>query len=352
MTLTNLPTDPNLDLANWVGQRSATFTFNLLNGNTGEHLGEINPIRNSAQLTHTTGSTIKRQLSLQLGVEDTAKIDPITSRIDVAMVVNGTSYPLGRYMVADLGQEIFTSGDLSSTQWTDEMFVLDQEITVGINSTGISIPLVLRDILDDFSFDFSIANSPFVGNQSWTVGSGRGPILEALALSGDYFSPWFSNNRVITFIRSFDPATQVPDFDWDSGNQVLRAGIVQTSDLVTAPNRFVVISNNSSDPNNVIFATADVPSTAPHSIFNRGFVVPKTFTLPVATTSQAQAVANNLVQRQTIFEQVTISTAPDPRHDSYNVIKWKGSLWLELSWSMSLVEGAAMTHTLRKSYLS
>src|SRR4026208_2216148 len=102
--------DNQLDLADWVGQRSATFTFTLINAVTGEHLGEINPIRGSAVLSHDTSRTIKRQLNMNLGLVDTARIDPISNRVDVAMVVSGVSYPLGRYIFTDFQREVFTSG--------------------------------------------------------------------------------------------------------------------------------------------------------------------------------------------------------------------------------------------------
>ena len=47
--LTTQPFNDQIDLSPWVGQRSATFIFRLVNGVTGENLGEINPIRGNAQ---------------------------------------------------------------------------------------------------------------------------------------------------------------------------------------------------------------------------------------------------------------------------------------------------------------
>ena len=99
-----------------------------------------------------------------------------------------------------------------------------------------------------------------------------------------------------------------------------------------------------------IVAFADVPANAPNSFTNRGFYISQVRTLQLASSSQAIAVANGLANRGTVFETVTLSTAPDPRHDSYDVIHWNGSLWLELAWTMSLLEGGAMSHTLRKGY--
>lgn len=348
--LTIQPFDPYIDLDSWVGQRSATFKFNLSNGVTGQKLGELHPIRGSAQLTHDTQRTTKRQLNLALGVADTALIDPITARVEPFMVLNGVDYPLGRYMFVDYEEAISTGGTESSFSLTDEMFLVDQQITTGFNTSQKNVAVALIDLLSGLSVSLELEATPYVSVQSWGIGVNRGSIIEALAITGDYFSPWFGNDAKLHIIRSFDPAKSVADFDYDSGNQVIRDSITHHTELLTAPNRFVVISNSANEPTAAVTASADVPVTAPHSVPNRGFVIADVQTLQVIDFVQAQAVAINLALRQTVFEQTTLSTPPDPRHDSYDVIGWNGSKWLETAWSMSLTEGAAMTHTLRKVY--
>lgn len=362
--LTNLPFDPLLDLPPWVGQRQATFRFQLTDGVTGENLGEIHPLRlagratngqfsggSSARLSHDTSRTIKRQLNFSLGREDTAAINPVRDRVDLFMVFpGGIEYPLGRYMFTDESRQVFTSGRLGNVVLNDEMFLVDQQITRGITGGGRNCLAVISEVMSAFPFILDIAPTPFRATGSWGIGTARGSMLESLALEGDYFSPWFGNDGAMHWIRSFDPANQVPDFDLDEGNSVARDGIVETSDLLLAPNVFIVVSNAATDPSVEVVGRAEVPPSAPHSIPNRGFEVPLVLDLQLADATQASAVAQNLVNRQTIFEQVSLTTAPDPRHDSYNVIRWQGELWLELAWDMDLVEGGTMGHTMRKAY--
>ncbi len=344
------PTDRLLDLEAWVGQRSATFRFALVDGVTGEQLGDITPLR-GATLSHDTSRTIKRQLNLNLGAADTAAINPIADRVVVYMVFPGNvQFPLGRYMFTDQSNQKFTSGHLGSVALNDEMFLVDQQITAGISGVNQNVLAVILAILADLPVTVVTETSSFLSAEAWGPGTGRGQIIESLSVSGDYFSPWFGNDGQMHFIRSFDPATRLPDFNFDENRMVFRDGIVETSDLLTAPNRFVVISNSATDPTAAVVGTADVPVNAPHSIPNRGFVIASVTDLQLSDSVQATAVAQGLAQRQTIFEQVTLSTPPDPRHDSYNVIRWQDDLWLELAWSMNLVEGGAMSHTMRKSY--
>ena len=118
--------------------------------------------------------------------------------------------------------------------------------------------------------------------------------------------------------------------------------------------RFIVISNGAVSADAVtesIVGRYDVPASAPHSIQNRGFVIPAVTERQIDAASQAQAVAANIGIRQTIFERTELITPPDPRHDSYDVIRWRDSNWLELAWSLPLIEGGGMTHVMRKAYL-
>jgi hypothetical protein len=350
MVLTNFPHDPILDLDPWVGQRSASYRFALTNGVTGEHLGDINPIR-GASLTHDTSRTIKRNLRMSLGVVDQAAINPITDRVSVYMVFpDGTEYPLGRYMFTDDTRTKFTSGDLGQPVLTDEMFLVDQQITVGINGLGLNVSQVIQEVLSGLPITYLMESAPFACAEAWGIGQYRGSILESLSIIGDLFSPWFDNDGVLRFIRTFNPADQIPDFDFDDGNLVLRTGIVENDDLLTAPNTFIVISNAAQDSTQPVVGRASVPPSAPNSVVNRGFEIAQVEDLQISDSAQAQAVAEGLVNRQTIFERVTLATAPDPRFDGYNVVHWQSDLWLSLAWSLNLVEGSPMSHLMRRAY--
>ena len=338
-----------LDLVDGVGQRSVTFRFDLLNGVTGEHLGELTPLR-AAALSHDTSRTIKRQLRLPLGVADAAEVNPINNRVDVTMIMGDASeWPLGRYVFTDYTRQEFSSGQLVNAALTDEMITVDQQITTGLGrGQGTPVVLVIQEALASFNFTMNIESSPYASVQSWGPGAARGQILENLALVGDYFSPWFGNDRQFHFIRAFDPAQAVPDFNFDTGNQVFQQGIVNSDDTLIAPNQFVVVSNGFTGSDMPTVGIANVPDSAPHSIANRGFVVSEVVNLQVQTG--AQAVAQNLAYRQEVAERVSLLTAIDPRHDSYDVILWQNEKWLETAWSMQLVAGGAMTHNLRKTY--
>lgn len=370
MTLLDADLLTKLDMSPYIGQRSATFKFVLINTVLPLPPVVIHPIKTTVPvLTHDTTRTIKRQITgLSIGASEAGLINVISSRILLYMTIGGTDFPLGRYMFADRSALIITSGDILNTSLYDEMFMVDQQLENGYaairispvaavsgftQNLGLNCDRAIRELLRDINVTLNIEPTPYGSVGSWTAGTNRGQVIEQLSLDGDYFSPWFGNDTEMHFIRTFDPVTRIPTFDLDAGNRVIRDSIIQSDDLITAPNRFIVISNGvGSDDQlaNPIVGRADIPTTAPHSVPNRGFVVPSVTERQVNSAAQAGAIAQNLALRQTVFERTELATVPDPRHDAYDVIKWQGEKWLELAWTLPLTEGAAMGHVMRKVY--
>lgn len=350
--------DPRLELDAYVGQRSATFRFDIVDSVTG-YRREIHPIKNTAPtLTHDTNRTIKRTLTnMQLGKADTAVFNSITSRLEVSMITRGVSYPLGRYVPASQLRTIRSGGTLSSVTFYDEGVIVDQELDTSFGPqlpfVVEAVPSMITRLLTPLPINFYVASSPYTSSGAWSVGTRRGQIVENLALNGDYFSPWFDHTSTMRFIRSFDPSRELVTFDLDDGNRVLRDRLIESDNLTTAPNRFVVVGNGAGavGTDTEIVGVADVPSSAPHSIINRGFIIPSSISTQVDTSDQAGAIARNLALRSNVVEQVELLTPPDPRHDSYDVLRWRGHNWLETSWSMTLAEGQPMHHVAQRAYI-
>lgn len=360
-TLSDQPpaTLPALELDDGVGQRTATFEFDVVDIITG-YRRTVNPVNDQpASLSHDTRRVIKRVVSgLRFGVADTAMLNTVSSRLEIFMRINNVPYPLGQYIFNDQTEFVHTSGNLSSASLYDNGFIVDQDLEhsfPGLQAfpeDPTPVDTVINQLLAGLPITYTLEDTSFTTVGSWSGGASRGSSIEELALDGDYYSPWFDNTNVMRFIRVFDPALAVPTFDLDAGNRVLTdPPPALSSDLLTAPNRFIIISNGSvSNPNVPVFGTYDVPSSAPHSIANRGFVVPAVYNRQVDNDIQAQALARNVGQRKTLFQRVELHTPPDPRHDSYDVLRWQGANWLELAWTLVLEEGAPMTHVARRAY--
>jgi hypothetical protein len=351
VTLVTTARDPWLDLDESIGVRTATFRFAHYDGVTGEYLGDITPYIASPTLRHDTGRTVKRSLSLALGIQDASVINPLRDRIWVYMEVNSQSWPLGRYMFTDDLSQVTSVGNLASVQLVDEMFRVDQAISSSFAAFGKQVPRAVVSLLDELDISLNIEASTLTAAVSSPIGTGRGPILTTLSTQGDYETPWMNNQGEFTMIRTVDAATAEPQIDFDTENRIFAGSITRTTDILNAPNRFIVVSNGSGARSAPIVGTYNVPANAPHSIENRGFVIPAVSNIQVNSPHEAAVTARAIGLRSTVVERTTFNTPPDPRHDSYDVCIFAGDRWKEIAWSMNLQEGGGMSHTLVRAYL-
>jgi hypothetical protein len=302
-------------------------------------------------------------LDLSLGEDDTAAIDPIMHRIRPIIVMDNVRYGMGLYMFTGHTEVLFPQTKLGSETLVDLMFILDQSLSetysarvLDISENPFDTPVItaIFQLITEVGLLTVLQESPYTASGTWTLGTSRARVVEDLCVVGDYFSPWIGNDEKFHAIRSFDPKLSVPTFNLDVGNQVFANSISRTNDLLDAPNRIIVISNGVNDQTveGPVIGQYDIPYPAPHSIPNRGFVIPDVRTLDVVSADQAESAAKNIGIQQTIYERTTLATAIDPRHDSYDVVYWRGENWLELGWTMELAAGGKMTHTLRKTYES
>lgn len=340
----------------YAGQRSTTFRFDIVDSLTGYRRAVTPVIESGARIRHDTQSIIKRSITgLRLGVTDTAVFNSITSRLEPFMIVKGEEFSLGRYVPSDWVGLVLSRGNQSVTSFYDEGFIIDQQISSSFGASTISGELVssmLTRFLARYPITSYIEPTVYQSFGAWGAGTRGGFILDQLALDGDYLSPWFDHTSTLQLKRNFDPAVAIPDFNFDDNLNVLSDGIIIANNLINAPNRFVVIGNGIDSFDVPIVGQADVPSSAPHSIANRGFIIADVTNRQIRSNEQARAIAQALVQRQSLIEETELSTLPDPRHDSYDVIRWQGENWIEVSWTLPFAAGAPMDHVMQRTYMT
>lgn len=351
--LTKTRVNLELDGPRYIGQRSASWRFDIVDIVTGYRQAIHPVVSSSAGIRHDTRSTIKRQITgLTLNRDDTAAFNSISSRLEPFMLIGGTEFQVGRYVPSDWARFPMSSGTTSSASFYDEGFIIDQQIpnSFGANTVnGEMVTSMLQRFLVSYPIKYFIEGvlQSYKSIGAWGAGTRGGFILEQLALDGDFLSPWFDNTSTLRFIRSVE--AELPSFDFDDGT-VNRDNIIESDNLISAPNRFVVIGNGAASLGESLVGVADVPSSAPHSIANRGFVVTEVVNRQVTTAAQAGAIAVNLARNQTFVEQVELQTPGDPRHDSYDVVLWQEKRWVEIAWTLPFNVTSPMSHVLRRSY--
>jgi len=325
-------------------------------------VGEIHPDRGSPpRISHSTESAIMRSLSgFRLDPEQAGQIDTITARIRPSWILqDGTSYPLGVFLFADASRSLLSYGTELDATLVDQTFILDQQLDASLSYPAGTVVTTVLDELAALAGIVSRAVTPSTQALSypiaWKAGTARLTAMVELCQQIAYSAPYFDNEGTLRIVPARNAATASPDIvyaagDLDSG-RIYAKTIVETDDLLRAPNRYVVIDNSATA--GPIVGRYDLPSSAPNSIANRGFAVTRVVDLqglssPADADSAARALAS---QDAEAFLWATFSAAPDPRHDAFNIVEFLGGLYREIGWTLTCAPGGPHTHNLRGIYV-
>ena len=351
--------DDILNLGQHIGQRTTGYKF-YLSDFAGTQLGEIHPSMDaSATISHDSTTTVSRKVQgLTLVGSEAMAFNPLQHRVSITMEIAGVGeFPMGRFMATDHVSSPYIDGTtgldsvILPLALVDEMAIVDQRMSDSYLAKGKITSECIRDLLDQLPIDEpDIEISPSTCSGAWSIGSSRATALSDMAATGGYFLPWFGNSGRLKMIQAFDPANRTPSVDWDMNDFVVRNSITVTDETVSAPNMFIVISNNTGTSGEAYVGTYEIPSSAPHSIANRGYKVPAVKDVQVTSSEYARLYARAWGIQETVAERLEVSTPPDPRHDGFTVVRFGGQQWMEIGWTLTLKASGPMRHILRRAY--
>lgn len=355
-----MPTgDELLDLAPGIGQRASEVRFDLLD-KTLTKIGEVKPdaAPGTPTVENNSNRTIKRTLSnVTLNHSVQGDVDGFGHRLRPVWVLeNGDEYPCGVFIFASIERLRFEWGLDAAVAGVDQLLILDQPVAQGIAyGSGVDVRGAIEEqflaaLVPSFAVDGAI--SATVANPiAWPAGTSRLQVVNDLAAMAGAFSAYFDNDGVGRVDLLPDLSTVTPSLVYDDGGRIIDRSVVETDNLLDAPNQYVVI--DSSNPEAAIVGVYNVPDDAPNSAANRGFVVaaPVINEQGLATIEQANArAAAAYAQSRTGYAWASFGSPPDPRHDTYDPVLYRGEVYREQRWSLPLVEGSEMSHELRRTF--
>ena len=350
-------TDDILNL-NGVLRRADTFEFILCDRNLNP-IGEIHPsVESTPSIDNDTSSNSARRLrGLRLLPNEQAAVNVLTDRLRVYMVLqNGERFLLGTFLWGDESRPLRSWGEEQHSELIDLSYILNQPTTRAYGwGRGALINIVMYFII--FRAGFQLDDVKIIGGESqrnlkeplsWQPGAKWFDMLTDLGALVGFAPPWFDRYGLLHFDNAPDPQVAeavIPPYD--AGGRVIRDSIVNSSDLIKAPNEFAVFDSGTSGMRTGRYT---VPSSAPHSFANRGYHVGLVESVQgMATQAQANLAAKNLaVSKSVAYEWLNFQSTADPRHETYDIIDAFGKRWLETSWSLELKSGGSMSHTLRR----
>lgn len=367
-------TDTSLLTLEGRGQRAESFRFDLLDQHN-SRLGTLDVVADEPPqvANNINNSGPKRTLSgLVLPPNVTKDIDTLTNRVRMWMVLeDGSEWSQGVFLFADASRAEALYGSVDHVLGADEQpgvtaalgafttgTMTDQLMTLDQGSRGINFYNAGASVYDALvqqmeaggveQYEIEVTDAVIAQPIVWKPNTKRLAVINDLCRMAGFYSLYFDNEGVgqlqaVPALEAVDPL-----LSYEAGRNVVAGSIVETDDLLKAPNSYVVV--NSSFTAAPVWGEWLVPASAPHSYANRGFYVVAEYDQPGAeTNAQARKMAKAIGQADyATYRWVNLQTAIDPRHDTFTVVAWRGDKYREQQWGYTATPGATMQHEWRR----
>lgn len=350
-----------LDLVPGIGQRIETVRFDIVNPDRSVEFQVTNAEADQVPTISWDGDAAQQRTlnGLVIGPADAARINPIVHRLRPSWVLDtGDTFPLGLFLFSSNDSHVDSWGADLAGGLGDSNVILGQarEATLSL-PIGATIREAMLSIIDELGLSAYASVDPsdvlLSAPISWQLGTTRGQILTDLCQAAAFYPPYWDNNAILRLRAVPNPlSAAVADltFTGDSGSRVIGGSIVTSSDLVKAPNRYIV--RGSATNGAEVSAFYDIPASAPHSKDAIGYI--RAIVIDNSAVSDAAAAAASAHAAYatdfTTYDWVSFDTSPDPRADGYQVVSFLGTNYRAQSWSLPCTPGGPMSWKCRRVY--
>ena len=337
--------------------RAESVRFDLTD-KTGSVLGAIHPV-SAVTISNNANAQIKRSLSgFVLPADEFTDVNPLSDRVRPYWVLSdGTEYPCGVLLFAEASTQRWSYGRTLTASLVDQGLILAQEISESLGfSAGTTASAAITRTFEAAGFyTASVATTAYTFGSPIAYPAGRGgatyaKILNEICQKAGYYPAYFDNDGTPIVRATETIADATATLKYLDGGRITSGTIVESNDLLKAPNRLLVVDTSATTGD--VSYVYDIPEGAPHSFENRGFRITKTIEAPgVGDKVQAANVARAYyANNPQAYESAVWSSPADPRHDTFDVVNYRGVNYLEMAWSLKCAPGGSHTHTASRVY--
>lgn len=348
-----------LDQAPGVGQIASSVRFDVLSRGL-DVIGTVTPDAAGIAITNDSHANIYRALrGITLHRDDVSAINLFSDRLRPCWVLEDGSgpadngWPLGVFMFSARDRVRGSLHSLHQATLLDQLFQLDTILDRSFGLPGharVREPII--DLIEEagiFAYDIAetdatIGEVPILWPPARTS---RLAVLRELAVYASWAPPYFDNaGRLV--LGPLPPL--VPGgghaYPTEGVTRIADGTAVESDNLLDAPNVYVVVGSGAGSTE--IVATATIDPRLPHSIENIGYRRPRVITLQgLVDSAQAEQIAQNYAADDPAqLDRVTFTGAPDPRHDTFDVVEYGDRLYREARWELACSPGGTHSHSL------
>lgn len=346
-----------IDLPRGTGQIASQIRWLVLTP-TLDVIGEVNPARGISMTNDTTANIMRALRGVTLRQNDIRDFNPNTDRLMPVWEYEGGSHapgfsgwPCGVFMFGSRIRDRGSLHTMHNATLMDQGYQLDQELSMsfGVPAHGEIYPRFLELVhhLGILKYDFEPSVQTVRDPINWPIGTPGVRVLRHMCRLMGFYAPWFSNAGLLTtrtpttLVENSD--TRIYDLDTDHG-RVIRGSIRENDNLLDAKNVYVVVSNGPAATE--IVARAYVDPRLPYSVDNIRYERPKIIRLQGLTdAAHAQRIANAYASADSEqYEVVEFDSPPDPRHDTFDTVRYDGVLTREMRWTLDMKPGGNHHH--------
>jgi hypothetical protein len=336
--------------------RTTGFRIDVLDRNL-VTVGELHPIEPGISVENNISRDVKRTLSgFVIPRPEAVSLNYFANRArPVWLASDGSEWPLGVFLIADASTVRHSWGTTAELSLVDQGLILsqflDRSVSFGAGTPVRSAMLAVLGMIGLEHFEVDASEARIGAPLTWALGNDTWiRVLNDLAALAGFNSGFFDNAGTYRLKRAPSVTDDaLPDFDYDDPPRVQLDSVVESDATIESPNRYIVISTSGQAA--PVVGVWDVPADAPHSFENRGFRVVSVIErqgLSLAAVTEAARVRG--LQDADTYQWASFAASGDPRHDTFNTVRWQGALWREQAWSLDLDPGGEHRHELRRSY--
>lgn len=346
------------------GARTVDFRYEVLNGRNVKKADLVGMI--SASVSQDASADVKRTASFTLR-DGFDSIDYLTDRIKpwfrLQMDDGGwVEWPQGVFLLSSPTRSLATTGSVTRTvEAYDQLVVISSDAV----SDRYSIPVGQRftaaiDLLLAGAFTYVITPSELTLPVTWDyeAGTSKLTILKDLLSAMNYRSPWFDQNGILVCEPYVLPEQRSIGYTYATDSTSMITGQIDDSlDLFSVPNKWTLVV---SDADRGSFSSTWVNNdpASPTSVIRRGRTI---LAFDSGQSAADQATLDGLVRKRAyddsqVYETVAFSTGLMPFHTNADILgitvpdlSISAVKFEELTWSMDLRVGGAMSHTVRRT---
>lgn len=295
-------------------------------------------------------------------VDPGPEVNFLTDWIRPTVVIDGTEHPLGLLIPVKVSIIYTESGHHLSIQAYDQCWLLQTNcIEDSLNiSSGTKYTTVIDGLLDRAGIGLSLITPSNLTmtriRNDWMPGTNCLKIINDLLDEMNYGHIWFDLNGYAVVAPDADPQNnQIRHTldDTDIHSLLIRDANVD-SDYYSTPNVFICYCCNF-EQSPMIASAINMDTASPISVPRRGRKIYSISQVKdVASQNVLQAIADRALNRSRLrTETIKVSTGILPDFGiNENIalqIDGKMSVCIERGWTMQLVPGGTMTHTMERT---